>query len=104
MTDLTRSRRTIIVPEGLIDAINRALGLSLQNAGWCDTDGHLFAAASFLSETDITDADLPGLPVTVFDRKSAVIRHSGHVHVVNGPDGASTLDALGLAASEPDLS
>ncbi|MCC5983384.1 MAG: hypothetical protein JJU42_03360 [Rhodobacteraceae bacterium] len=104
MTDLTRNRRTIIVPEGMIDAVNHALGLSIQAAGWCDGDGHLYAAASYLSDTDITEADLPGLPVAVFDRKTPVVRHPGQVHVVNGRDGASTLDALGLAASEPDLS
>ncbi len=104
MTDLTRNRRTIIAPERLIDAVNHALGLSIQTAGWCDTDGHLFAAASFLSETDITDADLPGLPVRVFDRTTPVLRHAGHVHLVNGRDGASTLAALGLMVSEPDSS
>ncbi len=104
MTDPTLTRRTIIVPEGMIDAVNRALGLSIQAAGWCDADGHLYAAASYLSETDITDASLPGLPVRVFDRTTPVVRHAGHVHLVNGRDGASTLAALGLMVSEPDFS
>lgn len=104
MTDQAHDRRTIIAPEELIGAVNAALGVSMQSAGWQDHDGNRYAAASYLSADAVTADDLPKLPVVVFGRATPLALKIGYVHVVNGHNGASALADLGLSAVLPALS
>lgn len=103
MTNQAHNCRTIIAPEELIGAVNAALGLSMQSAGWQDHDGNRYAAASYLSASVIAADDLPDLPVVVFSRETPLALNSGHVHVVNGHDGTSALADLALTAVLPAL-
>lgn len=104
MTYLTHDRLTIIVPEDMIEAVNAALGLSMQVAGWRDDNGNNYAAASYLATGKIISDDIPGLPVVIFSRETPLALQVGYVNVVSGRDGANALAALGLTASELDLS
>lgn len=103
MTNQAHDRRTIVVPENLIAPVNAALGLSMQASGWQDNDGNRYTAASYLSAGAVTAADLPNLPVVLFSHETPLALTVRHVHVVNGGDGASVLEALGLTAIVTDL-
>lgn len=103
MTDEVLDRRTIIAPLDLMGAVNAALGLSMNAALWQDGHGNPYAAASYLSTDTVGTDDLPNLPVVIFSHEMPLVLSVGHVHVVNGRDGASALEELGLSAAGPDL-
>jgi len=103
MTDWTRHRQTIISPEAMMQDVNAALGLTMEEACWSDVDGNAYAAASLVPDVAIGASDLPDLPVVMLDRATPLVLRAGHVHVATGRDGAVILDTLGLIARLPDV-